>query len=434
MPDKKELKPIGLFDNDGCMKKFRIVAALACAAGLASCGLIEEAEFRNNDAELWSFGQDLSFFSKYGVESFVLGEEDSLIVVSPLLQGRVMTSTYGGAEGPSLGWFNKELLALKNSQFDKSQVGGEDRFWVGPQGGDFSIFFQGGSSFTEENWSIPASLSLEPWTVVGRSKTQARFEKEAEFENNRGGKYKVKAEREVSVLNRKHVTDILGIEIPTGVNIVAFQSFNKLTNLGEKTWTPDNGMLNISVQSCFNANRKVFVFVPYRPGEPSELGDIVRDNYFESTGASGNRLAVMPDYIRFKTDGKSISGIGISPRRSEGIALSYDGANNILTVVTYIKPSGLRGYLPNAWRRNNAPMDGDAVSVYNNGPVSKINMVADSFYEISTHSPALSLEPGKSQFHLQRVFHFNGSEYDLGLIAYKLVGISIGQLRGETDN
>ena len=97
MCDKKELKPIGLFGNDGCMKKFRIVAALACAAGLASCGLIEEAEFRNNDAELWSFGQDLSFFSKYGVESFVLGEEDSLIVVSPLLQGRVMTSTYGGA-------------------------------------------------------------------------------------------------------------------------------------------------------------------------------------------------------------------------------------------------------------------------------------------------------------------------------------------------
>ena len=180
MCDKKELKPIGLFGNDGCMKKFRIVAALACAAGLASCGLIEEAEFRNNDAELWSFGQDLSFFSKYGVESFVLGEEDSLIVVSPLLQGRVMTSTYGGAEGPSLGWFNKELLALKNSQFDKSQVGGEDRFWVGPQGGDFSIFFQGGSSFTEENWTIPPSLSLEPWTVVGRSKTQARFEKEAE--------------------------------------------------------------------------------------------------------------------------------------------------------------------------------------------------------------------------------------------------------------
>lgn len=164
MPDKKELKPIGLFDNDGCMKKFRIVAALACAAGLASCGLIEEAEFRNNDAELWSFGQDLSFFSKYGVESFVLGEEDSLIVVSPLLQGRVMTSTYGGAEGPSLGWFNKELLALKNSQFDKSQGRRQKTAsGVGPQAATFPYFFQGGSSFTEENWSIPASLSLEPW-------------------------------------------------------------------------------------------------------------------------------------------------------------------------------------------------------------------------------------------------------------------------------
>lgn len=57
---------------------------------------------------------------------------------------------------------------------------------------------------------------------------------------------------------------------------------------------------------------------------------------------------------------------------------------------------------------------------------------AEAYYEISTYSPALSLEAGKSQFHLQRTFHFHGSEYDLGLISYKLAGISIGQLRGNS--
>ena len=63
------------------------------------------------------------------------------------------------------------------------------------------------------------------------------------------------------MLNRKHVTDILGIEIPESVDIVAFQSFNKLTNAGDKKWTPDSGMLNISVQSCFNASRKTYAFI-----------------------------------------------------------------------------------------------------------------------------------------------------------------------------
>ena len=77
--------------------------------------------------------------------------------------------------------------------------------------------------------------------------------------------------------------------------------------------------------------------------------------------------------------------------------------------------------------------DGDAISLYNNGPLARTSMVAAPFYEISTYSPALELAAGKSQFHLQRTFHFHGSEYDLGLISYKLAGISITQLRGEAE-
>ena len=104
----------------------------------------------------------------------------------------------------------------------------------------------------------------------------------------------------------------------------------------------------------------------------------------------------------------------------------------ILTVILYIKPSDARAYLPSSWRRVSEKMDGDAISVFNNGPLPGSNAPADAYYEISTYSPALNLAKGKSQFHLQRTFHFNGSEYDLGLIAYKLAGISIGQLRGES--
>ena len=86
----------------------------------------------DNSAKLPLFGQDLSFFSKYGVNAILLGEGDSLIAVSPQLQGRVLTSTYGGAESPSLGWMNKRLITDTNADRQVSDLGGEDRLWLGP--------------------------------------------------------------------------------------------------------------------------------------------------------------------------------------------------------------------------------------------------------------------------------------------------------------
>ncbi len=414
------------------MKKFQTLFIATSAMLLGACGIIEESSLKNSELRLHSFGQDLTFFSKYGVETFLLGEGSSYIAVSPKWQARVLSSTYGGEESPSLGWFDRSLLVETKRDLHMSQVGGEDRFWIGPEGGDSSVFFPDGTVQNEENWRIPPAFASESWKLVAKTRTQAKFEKEAEVQNSKGNKLKIKAEREISVLNRADVSTVLGIDIPEAVNMVAFQSLNKLTNIGTANWTPDYGMLNISVQSCFNANKNVRVFIPYRAGETSKLGEIVRDNYFESGYSEGGKLVLTPEYISFNADGKTMSGIGVSPLRSEGIALSYDASNKILTVILYIKPSGKRGYLPNSWRRSAMQFGGDAISVYNNGPLARTSASAEKYYEMSTYSPALNLNKGQSQFHLQRTFHFHGSEYDLGLIAYKLAGISIGQLRGES--
>ena len=237
------------------MKIFRLTAVITSAFLISACGLIDESSLNDNSAKLPLFGQDLSFFSKYGVNAILLGEGDSLIAVSPQLQGRVLTSTYGGAESPSLGWMNKRLITDTNADRQVSDLGGEDRLWLGPQGGDFSIFFPNGSIMNQENWRIPEAISSEPWTLVGRNKNQAKLEKVADIENITGTKFKVRLEREISVLTRQNVGEILGIEIPDSLEIVAFQSFNKITNLGSEKWNDKTGMLNLSVQSCFNANK-----------------------------------------------------------------------------------------------------------------------------------------------------------------------------------
>lgn len=414
------------------MKKFYLFAFVAVASLFGGCGIIKEASLDKAEPNLLAFGQDLKFFSQHNSDIMILGEGDSLIAVSPKYQSRILTSTFGGVEGPSLGWINHELLADNKIGLQTYQIGGEDRFWVGPQGGDFSIFFPQGAIYSAENWRAPAGLSLDPWKLIASSKTQAKFEKNADFENAKGQRFTVRAEREITVLNRAQVSEILGIEIPSAVKLVAFQSFNKLTNIGNSKWTVDSGLLNISVQSCFNANKKVRVFIPYRAGEVSKLGEIVRDSFFDSSATGDGRLLIDPSYICFQADGRKMSGIGVSGKRSEGIVLSYDAKNNVLTVILYIKPAdSTRAYLRNSWRSNGARFDGDAISIYNNGPLARTSVEADPFYEISTHSPALSLDVGKSQFHIQRTFHFGGSEYDLGLISYKLAGIAIGQLRGD---
>ena len=40
--------------------------------------------------------------------------------------------------------------------------GGEDRLWLGPEGGQYSIFFRAGDPFDLEHWQTPPPLTASP--------------------------------------------------------------------------------------------------------------------------------------------------------------------------------------------------------------------------------------------------------------------------------
>ncbi len=406
--------------------------SLASIALISACGVVKENAFATDESKLWTIGQELSFFSHYSVDTKILRNDNSILVFSPTYQGRILTSSYGDEKSPSLGWYNRSALALKNQNLRTAVIGGEDVFAIGPEGGETSIFFEQGVLFTEDNKKLPRIISTQAWKLVDSSTTRARFEASGDVVNANGKKFDIKLEREISLLSRDDVSKILGVEISNNLKLVAFQSMNKITNVGSFDWSEKEGMLNIGVNSFFNANKTVNTFIPYRSGDASQLGDIVRDNVFDSLSGSSmsdGRLAITEDFIRFKCDARHKSGIGVNARRSEGIAISYDDKNSILTIILYIKPSGNRAYFPVSWRNAQAGFDGDAIAVFNNGPASRNIYSADLYYAVTTHSPALNLIKEKSQFHLQRTFHFHGSEYDLDLLAYKLTGISLKQMR-----
>ena len=89
-----------------------------------------------------SFGYDLNFLKSKDSDVIVLQTEagKAQVIVSPKYQGKVFTSTADGSKGKSFGWINYKAF---KDELDPHMngYGGEDRLWLGPEGGKYSIFF-----------------------------------------------------------------------------------------------------------------------------------------------------------------------------------------------------------------------------------------------------------------------------------------------------
>src|SRR3954451_2131836 len=80
-----------------------------------------------------TFASDLAFLRQH-TKVVVLGEAGGAqVAIAPEYQGRVMTSTTGGAGAPSFGWIGRDAVASGTRQPHMNVFGGEDRFWLGPE-------------------------------------------------------------------------------------------------------------------------------------------------------------------------------------------------------------------------------------------------------------------------------------------------------------
>jgi len=100
-----------------------------------------------------------------------------------------MTSTATGAKGNSYGWLNDKLIAqgilpeeqAKGKIESKIYVfGSEERFWLGPEGGQYGIFFP------------------------------------------KGAKFDFAVERKVRLLDSKEVAKSVGVTLPEGLSMMAY--------------------------------------------------------------------------------------------------------------------------------------------------------------------------------------------------------------------
>ena len=252
-----------------------------------------------------TFEKDRDFLAQRQ-KVILLQEQDKRVLISPAYQGRVMTSSAEGDGGQSFGWINYDLI--KSGKFLKhcNNFGGEDRYWIGPEGGQYSIFFRPGTEFTLENWQTPSPIDTEPWQLQKASKIQAAFAKAMTFTNYAGHEMKLAVEREVRLFSDKEINEQLAINLPDNVQAVGFGSVNKITNAGDFEWTKKTGMLSIWILGQFISADKNTVILPFQPNASSE---IVNDRYFGHI--ADDRLKILDNAVLFKADGQSRGKIGI---------------------------------------------------------------------------------------------------------------------------
>ncbi|HQE30031.1 MAG TPA: hypothetical protein PL151_19960, partial [Phycisphaerae bacterium] len=369
-----------------------------------------------------------AFLKKY-TDVIVLSDKAGAAKVAlvPAWQGRVMTSTAEGDRGQSFGWINRELIASGKLQKHMNAFGGEDRFWMGPEGGQFSIFFEKGKQFVFDDWFTPAIFDTEPFKVISKAEDRAVFGEEFSLTNYSGTVFQVGVRREVVLLSPDEAWEKLGVKPARDVKLVAYASNNQITNKGKEAWKKETGLLSVWILGMFNPSPSTTIIVPIRKGSESELGKKVTSDYFGEVPA--DRLVVRDDVVFLKADGQFRSKIGINPKRSKAILGSYDADNKVLTIAQFNQPEGVTDYVNSLWKLQDDPYAGDASNAYNDGPPAPGAKPMGPFYELESSSPAAALAPGESLTHVHRTIHLTGPEAELDAIARATLGVSLADVK-----
>ena len=192
-----------------------------------------------------TFQSEVEFLRAHGLNPIVLGnDEGARLVTLAEYQGRVMTSTMAGDGGPGCGWINRALIASGKRMPHINAYGGEDRFWLGPEGGQFSLYFPPGAPFDFDHWQVPAAEDTEVWTLDSAGETEAAFSFEFSLRNWSGFEKQIRMERKIVLRDCAGISADLGVFFDgTRVAAVGYVTENRVTNVGHEAWTRENGAL-----------------------------------------------------------------------------------------------------------------------------------------------------------------------------------------------
>lgn len=363
---------------------------------------------------------DKQFLEKH-IEVIELHNGDQRVLLTPDYQGRVLTSTADGDEGYSYGWLNYKLIESGRFLPHCNNFGGEDRFWLGPEGGQYSIFFPNGSDFGFDDWQAPAVIDTEKWDTVSVESREAVFKKETVLKNTANHELKCRLDRKVILLNDTEAEKELSVQLPAGVPMVAFRSENRLTNTGDFSWNKETGMLSIWILGQFIPSGNNTIIIPLKPSSTAKINDA----YFGKIG--DDRLKVADNVLYFKGDGGKRGKIGTPPEMTVPVCGAYDKDNGTLTIVKFSFDTSKTDYVNSMWEHQAEPFKGDVINSYNDGPLDD-GSIMGPFYEIETSSAASALNPDQTLIHSHTTLHFKGSFDQLNAVAKAVLNVNLSEI------
>lgn len=392
---------------------------------LAACNNAAQKEQSSVDSGIKGYyAYDARFLKKHTKNVVELSNSDGArVLLSAQYQGRVMTSTTKSDSGASFGWINYDLISSGEKRKAFNPVGGEERFWLGPEGGQYSIYFKAGDSFNISHWQVPALIDTMAYDLVRSSSSEAIFSKKTSITNYSGTRFDIGIERKISMLDKKSLEEKLKTTIPAGISFVGYETENRLQNLGAEDWTKQKGLLSIWLLGMFTPTAKTVVIIPFTPLPGAR--SFITDSYFGSIPQE--RLQVKDSVLFFACDGKYRSKIGLSPVIARPLAAGFDFEKNVLTLVL---PSieKTASYVNSKWELQKEPYKGDVVNSYNDGPLEDGTQMGP-FFEIESSSPALELKKGATGIYRQTTFHLQGGYNSLRQLAKHLLSVDLDAIK-----
>jgi len=410
-----------------------IVGAMVACSAIASCAAratpdVGTTAKGQTEANMQvSFEQDLTFLRRH-TDIVLLSNEtgEAQVAVAPGYQGRVMTSTAEGPEGRSFGYVHRAGIEAGMRAPHMTVLGGEDRFWLGPEGGQYALYFAPGSPFEFEHWQVPEAIDWGAWPITAQSARAVSFRKDMSLKNYAGTWLSMRVDRTVRIVDSASALQALGAELRSSLHVVAYESENVITNVGKEAWTKEQGLPSIWILGMFRPAPRATVVLPFVPGPEESLGPIVNDRYFGAIDAT--RMKVRDANVLLRADGQSRGKVGISHPRARDVAGSYDPDAGALTLVWFSLPTAVTDYVSSMWEHQKEPFAGDVVNSYNDGPPTPGAAPMGPFYEIESSSPAAALAPGESLRHIHRTLHVTGVDSDLDRVARSVLKISLAEI------
>lgn len=383
-----------------------------------------------------SYADDRAFLEAHTKVIELYDGEKSRVLVCPDWQARVMTSTCEGTSGASFGWINRSFISQGQPSQEFNNYGGEDRFWISPEAGQFAFFFAPGVEQHVKNWLTPPGLNEGPFTVAEHAHHEScRLTRRLRLINASKNAFEFDVTRTVKIIRRDQFAGLFGPEAgklakDAKTSYVGFATENAIVNRGPAL-TRDKGLASIWTLGQFKPGPRTVIIVPFRTGSEQELGPVVTPDYFGAVPPA--RLKVTDGAVLFLGDGEFRAKLGVSPRRAKPVGGSYNFDDNVLTLVSYTLPrdASKRLYINNRWELPQAePFVGDVFNSYNDGPAEPGAKTLGGFYELETLSPTLELAPNEALTHTHRTFHLRGEPATLAKIAKAVLGVDLEEVRG----